>query len=431
MIKSAAIALTLLSLSTWPVYAYTDHTAGYSINDRQPEAIIKSNNLYAFADKNENSIAVHTFTADEVEQLTGIKFSTAVFQEEYGKLALLQRSQLSLKTLPIPLLDLSKYQQAEDKIFLGANNTEKEPEIRIDKFNKQPAITLCYTDIKDEPTTYVSFLSANDKLYIMSFTANEIQPPIDDSKEPASDQALWQQYLRSAKTFKTFKPAAGCNSLSYYDGITKKMTNLPADWVYLQANFKDQYNQGCLTASVPLTTMRSLVKIIQQDLKLNTVGEIKKSTETILPSADMAELTSEKILRQREEASREIASVLDEALITTSLKVKDENWQELFMQPDAAQLEVTMMMEYALQRLKNFNNEYFAINKYTYGANFNKDSASMQINSDISLYQKYNFDTAAKIYCTPKNQVSLLLYLKKQASQATLNMAELQKNWQF
>lgn len=44
-----------------------------------------------------------------MEQILGEKFSTAYFDAEYEKLALLERSQLNPKTVPAPLLELEKY----------------------------------------------------------------------------------------------------------------------------------------------------------------------------------------------------------------------------------------------------------------------------------------------------------------------------------
>ncbi len=432
MIKSAALALILLPLGVFPAYAYTDRNAGYSISDHNPEAIIRSSNVYAFTDKNLNNIAVHTYSAAEVETLTGIKFSTEIFQQEYEKLALLQRSQLSLKTLPIPLLDLTKYQKDEQKIFFGGNTEDREADIRIDKFNKLHAVTFCYPADKENTAAYVSFVSDNDRLYIITFSANDMVPTtLDNENSAAIKNAVWQQYLHSVKTFKTSKPQISADkSLQYYDAVNKRNVALPADWVYIQTNFKDQYNQGCLTASLPLGTMRALTKIIKQEFKINSFDDVKQGTDNII-SKEVAIFADTDILRQQKQTGQQIAAALGETLITASLKVKDDSWQDLFAQPDASQMEFTSLLEYSLQRLQNLNDEYFTLNNYEYSVDFDSQKACMSINSNIALYKEYLFDTLAQVYCTPKQKINCLLYLKRQDELQQLNIANIQTDWQF
>lgn len=433
MTKSAVLALALFTLASLPAYAYVDNRAGYSIDDRKPQIIIRSSNLYAFIDEDKNNIAVHTFFAAEVEALTGVKFSTAVFLEEYEKLALLQRSQLSLKTLPIPLLDLAKYQNDGQRLFLSANVGEREADIRIDKFNKLKVITLSYPADKESPTAYASFVSDNDLLYIITFSDNGMDSDKLKSKQAEDvNKDAWQQFLRSAKTFKTRKPKTiqTAMELQYYDSISKNTVKLPSDWVYVQANFKDKYNQGCLTASVPLDSMCGLVKIIQSDLEINSPAEIKTGTDAILDD-DSVFLAVDGILQRRRQVGQKIASELDEVLFTASLKIKDHEWKDLFINPESTQFVLTPMLEHSLQRLKYFNNDNFALNDYVYSADINDSDLSIKINSNISLYKDNDFDTLTQIYCTPKNQINLLLYMQKDTVNQQLDMMEVQKNWQF
>lgn len=428
MMKSAALTLTLLILGAFPAYAYTDKNAGYSINDHNPEAIVRSSNLYAFTDQSENSIAVHTYTAAEVEALTGVKFSTDVFLQEYEKLALLQRSQLSLKTLPIPLLEIAKYQQDEHKIFLSANTVDQEANIRIDKLNKLHVITLCYPANEENMLSYVSFASANDMLYIITFWSNNV---IDGENSAKADTDIWQQYWQSLRTFKTSKPIQSEDKkLQYYDAINKNTVDLPADWVYAQTNFKDKYDQGCLTVSLPLSTMRGLIKIIQQNLNVKSIDDVQENVDAVLAS-NMAIFASKEILQQEKQTGEKIIANLDETLVTASLKVKDSNCKEWFVQPEAAQIEFAAILEHSLQRLKYFNDEYFTLNDYEYFANVNSKKALVKLNSNISLYKQYNFNTSAQVCCTPKDKMNFLLYLNKQDKSQQLNIADVQAAWQF
>ena len=74
MRKAAICALSIALFTTVPAFAYNDNAAGYSINDRKPDLVMKSSSMYGFADKDQNFIAVDTFSAAEVEALTGFKF---------------------------------------------------------------------------------------------------------------------------------------------------------------------------------------------------------------------------------------------------------------------------------------------------------------------------------------------------------------------
>lgn len=428
MMKSAALTLMLLIFGAFPAYAYTDKNAGFSINDHNPEAIVRSSNLYAFTDQNENSIAVHTYTAAEVEALTGVKFSTDIFQQEYEKLALLQRSQLSLNTLPIQLLETAKYQQDEHKIFLSANTADQEASIRIDKLSKRPVITLCYPANSENVLSYISFVSANDMLYIITFCSNNVS---DGENSVKADTDIWQQYWQSLKTFKANQPVESEDKkLQYYDAINKKTVDLPADWVYAQVNFKDKYDQGCLTISLPLSTMRGVTKIIQQDLNVKSIDDVQENVDAILAS-NVAIFASKEILQQEKQTGRKIIDNLDETLVTASLKGRDCDWKEWFAQPEAAQIEFAAILEHSLQRLKFFNDEYFALNDYEYFTSVNSKKALLKLNSDISLYKECNFNTSAQICCIPKDKINFLLHLIKQDKQQQLNIADVQAVWQF
>ena len=131
--KKSAILAAVLVLAASNAYAYENSYAGYSVKDGDPYVRMEMNKLYAFSSAQSSDIAkimqetsketkkqdkdkslnfldkyqginsVNYYTAAEMKDIIGTDFSTAYFDAEYEKLALLERSQLNLNTVPTPL----------------------------------------------------------------------------------------------------------------------------------------------------------------------------------------------------------------------------------------------------------------------------------------------------------------------------------------
>jgi hypothetical protein len=120
MKKCAALAAVLV-LCAGTAYAYENSYAGYSVKDGKPFYKLESKKTYAYTEMSSREVAnedavqktaaniVNYCTAEDMTQILGTDFSTAYFDAEWDKLAILERSELSLKTVPTPLLDLDKY----------------------------------------------------------------------------------------------------------------------------------------------------------------------------------------------------------------------------------------------------------------------------------------------------------------------------------
>ena len=54
----------------------------------------------------------HKISTETATEICGEKFSTTYFDEQYEKLALLKRCELSLKTVPLEIWNLDKYEEA-------------------------------------------------------------------------------------------------------------------------------------------------------------------------------------------------------------------------------------------------------------------------------------------------------------------------------
>ena len=80
MSKRALIAATVMLVSSTAL-AYENKPAGYSVRDGKPFATISSSNVYGFLSDSDDLHAVSYYDAGAVEKLTGVKFSTAAFNE--------------------------------------------------------------------------------------------------------------------------------------------------------------------------------------------------------------------------------------------------------------------------------------------------------------------------------------------------------------
>ena len=115
-----------------------------------------------------------TITTENASKICGEKFSTTYFNEQYEKLALLKRCELSLKTVPLAIWNLDKYVEQGVKLTyaeLGINKLEDVKSfLSVDKIGKYKVITVCHL-FKQNKKLYAlntSLVSVNDNLYAVS-----------------------------------------------------------------------------------------------------------------------------------------------------------------------------------------------------------------------------------------------------------------------
>ena len=100
MNKSAILAAMLI-LASSSAYAYENSYAGYSVKDGQPYYKLEAKKVYAYTNisskkayQNEEDLKntavniVNYYTAEDMEQILGEKFSTAYFAVSYTHLTL-------------------------------------------------------------------------------------------------------------------------------------------------------------------------------------------------------------------------------------------------------------------------------------------------------------------------------------------------------
>ncbi len=309
--KKITVLAAVLVLCAAHASAYENSYAGYSVKDGQPYYKLEAKKVYAYTNisskkvyQNEENLKntavniVNYYTAEDMEQILGEKFSTAYFDAEYEKLALLERSQLNPKTVPAPLLELDKYAEHDSNGNLTIQSKvlkeklEKlTPLIKTGKIAGKKAITISYLYKQGDVLVKIdtSLVSANDRLYLLSTvnTDQDLYAPKKDEKdadadadiddidtdaesdendeaktEPKSaasakeemDKALevenvfvrdvpaetMQRFAKAhtdlLKGFKAFAPTSTPKAIGFTDAAAGKSVQLPDDWFYGQLN---------------------------------------------------------------------------------------------------------------------------------------------------------------------------------------------------
>ena len=144
-----------------------------------------ANSVYAYDNDYTHKISTETAT-----KICGEKFSTTYFNEQYEKLALLKRCELSLKTVPLAIWNLDKYEEAGVNLpysELGINKLEDiKSFLSVDKIDKHKVITVShlYKQNKKLYALNTSLLSESDKLYVLTTyeVDDKVLPSKDDDK---------------------------------------------------------------------------------------------------------------------------------------------------------------------------------------------------------------------------------------------------------
>lgn len=176
MKKSALICALLLAFVSTS-YANDNVSAKLDANNAKSVGTFlsdntSSNSQHAFpSEKVQESCAI---TTENATKICGEKFSTTYFNEQYEKLALLKRCELSLKTVPLAIWNLDKYVEQGVKLSyaeLGINKLEDiKSFLSVDKIGKYKVITVCHL-FKQNKKLYAlntSLVSVNDNLYAVS-----------------------------------------------------------------------------------------------------------------------------------------------------------------------------------------------------------------------------------------------------------------------
>lgn len=487
MKKITALAAALI-LCAAHASAYENSYAGYSVKDGQPYYKLEAKKVYAYTNisskkvyqdeddlKNTAVNIVNYYTAEDMEQILGEKFSTAYFDAEYEKLALLERSQLNPKTVPAPLLELDKYAEHDSNGNLTIQSKvlkeklEKlTPLIKVGKIGGKKAITISYLYKQGEVLVKIdtSVVSANDRLYLLSTvnTDQDLYAPKKDKKDADSDadiddidtddedeakpaasskedmeKALEVEnvFVRDVpaetmqrfdavhtdllKGFKAIAPTSTPKAISFTDAAAGKSVQLPDDWFYGQLNLKYK-DKGTF-----YLTLASSMKEMQE-VAANTDYDSIYSVLAI-PQADPE--YQKKVTELYSSGARNVLEHWNHLLLTASVdNITDAEIKELLSTPVANRLAVESFISEGLQRMKGFGNEYFALKDYKTNFDFTQEKALIGINADTQLLKDFAYNNKILLSCTQK-AATAMLFIKKADVETEKSLEQQVNEWHF
>lgn len=491
MKKITALAVALV-LCAAHASAYENSYAGYSVKDGQPYYKLEAKKVYAYTNISSKKVyqdeedlkktavnIVNYYTAEDMEQIIGEKFSTAYFDAEYEKLALLERSQLNPKTLPAPLLELEKYAEHDSNGNLTIQSKvlkeklEKlTPLIKVGKIAGKKAITISYLYKQGDVLVKIdtSLVSANDRLYLLSTvnTDQDLYAPKKDKKDADNDAdiegidsdeesvkddeaksaasvkkdmekalAVENVFVRDVpaetmqrfeavhtdllKGFKAFAPTSTPKAISFTDAAAGKSVQLPDDWFYGQLNLKYK-DKGTF-----YLTLASSMKEMQE-VATNTDYDSIYSVLAI-PQADPE--YQKKVTELYNSGARNVLEHWNHLLITASVdNITDAEIKELLSTPVANRLAVESFISEGLQRLKGFSNDYFALKDYKTNFDFTQEKALIGINADTDLLKDFAYNNKILLSCNQK-AATAMLFIKKTDVETEKSLEQQVNEWHF
>lgn len=494
MKKCAALAAALV-LCAGTAYAYENSYAGYSVKDGKPFYKLESKKAYAYTEMNSREVAkedavqktaaniVNYYTAEDMTQILGANFSTAYFDAEWDKLAVLERSELSLKTVPTPLLDLDKYAAYDHNgnvtivsQVLKEKLAELVPVIRLQKIGKQKVMTISYLYKQGGELLInidTTLLSANDRLYMLT-TVNsdhelyaqkkdekaedavvetdeadddifadtdaeaenkDVATSIKEAMEkamqvenvPASSvpQETLQRFTKSHnKLLKGFKPIAPVSTpkqLRFTDSVNGKTFDLPEDWFYGQTSIDFEK-----TATIHIAVAGSMTEMEQIAANLN----FDKLYAGFATSSDKPGQPVKLMDAYWEQMDKSL-QYWNSLLVTFSVdNINDNDLKELLATPVSNRLALESFVDGSLERLKGFNNEDFALKNYSTSYDFTREKANIAVSTDFMLLKHYNYNSRIKLGCQ-QNMASALLFIQKDAKPIDEALKKQIDSWQF
>lgn len=491
MKKITALAAVLV-LYAAHASAYENSYAGYSVKDGQPYYKLEAKKVYAYTNISSKKVyqdeedlkhtavnIVNYYTAEDMEKILGEKFSTAYFDAEYEKLALLERSQLNPKTVPAPLLELDKYAEHDSNGNLTIQSKvlkeklEKlTPLIKTGKIAGKKAITISYLYKQGDVLVKIdtSLVSANDRLYLLSTvnTDQDLYAPKKDEKDADTDadiddidtddegdendeaksaasskeemekalevenvfvrdvpaetmQRFDKAHTDLLKGFKAFTPTSTPKAISFTDAAAGKSVQLPDDWFYGQLNLRYK-DKGTF-----YLTMASSMKQMQE-VAANTDYD---SVCSVLAISQADPEYQKKVTELYTSGMRNVLEHWNHLLVTVSVdNINDADAKELLATPVANKLAVESFINDGLQRLKDFGNDYFALKDYKTNFDFTKEKALIGINADTQLLKDFAYNNKILLSCNQK-AATAMLFIKKTDAETEKSLEQQLNEWHF
>ena len=427
---SVSALLLLGSLSAFAATnTYTDPDSGFKLKAQPSWMEIGGKNFYGLAnkpDKKETSLnVICAFTAKEVEEATGKKFSTEEFLSKYKDLQVLERNNLSPDKVNYTLFMPDPYEiKADNKLSLAPKELLDNSTISIstNKNGKQPYVYLHIVDNGKEDTLkslhrsvdmQIAITSANNMLYavVSTFPLPNLKAQKDKIEEatPFSKKKVRSEftdgnkdrlngYIASRKAFlkglSFFEPEKDTVPYGFNDELLGGRIKLPETWAYAQVN-DDTIDINIpvkITLAMPWGGVSEF--LVPQNNADNAAEN--KDDDKSLSKEDVLKINFQKI---------------SEAVLFASSKAKDKNtFSELFNNPFLTNLLIDKFINEGLKHPSV--KEYVDFNAINTKSNFTNNYGTIELSGNGSVKNNFKFNLNANAMFTPQT-FGLTAYISK------------------
>ena len=437
---AATVVSSFLVLScVFPVFAatatYTDLDSGFKLKSQPSWMEIGGKNFYGLAnkpDKREVSLnVICAYTAKEVEEATGKKFSTDEFLKKYKDLQVLERNGLSPDKVNYALFMPDPYEiKPDNKLALAPKELLDNSTISIstNKNGKQPYVYLHIVDkgesknlksLRRSIDMQIAITSANNMLYTVvsafplpnlkaqkekieeatPFSKKKVRSELtDDNKERIDGYVASRKAFLKGLTF--FAPVKDTVPYGFNDEMLGGRVRLPEDWAYVQVN------DDTIDEKIPVRVTLSM--------PWNGVSEYLNYSEEIEKALD------------REDISKINFQKIKEVAIFASSKTKDKNtFAALFDNPIMTNLLIEKFINEGLKHPSV--KEYVDFKEVNTKSDFSKNIGSIQLSAYGSVKNDFLFNVNAKAMFTPQN-FGLVTYISKDDKNNDLESGKIFEN---
>ena len=427
---SVSALLLLGSLSAFAATnTYTDPDSGFKLKAQPSWMEIGGKNFYGLAnkpDKKETSLnVICAFTAKEVEEATGKKFSTEEFLSKYKDLQVLERNNLSPDKVNYTLFMPDPYEiKADNKLSLAPKELLDNSTISIstNKNGKQPYVYLHIVDNRKEDTLkslrrsvdmQIAITSANNMLYavVSTFPLPNLKVQKDKIEEatPFSKKKVRSEftdgnkdrlngYIASRKAFlkglSFFEPEKDTVPYGFNDELLGGRIKLPETWAYAQVN-DDTIDINIpvkITLAMPWGGVSEF--LVPQNNADNAAEN--KDDDKSLSKEDILKINFQKI---------------SEAVLFVSSKAKDKNtFSELFNNPFLTNLLIDKFINEGLKHPSV--KEYVDFKAINTKSNFTNNYGTIELSGNGSVKNNFKFNLNANAMFTPQT-FGLTAYISK------------------
>ena len=421
LVTSATALLLSGSISVFAAAnTYTDPDSGFRLKTQASWMEIGGKNFYGLAskpDKKDSSLnMVCAYSAKEVQEATGKRFTTDEFRKKYKDLQLLERNGLSPDKVNYVLFMPDPYEiKPGNKLALASKELLDNSTLSIstNKKGRQPYVYLHIVDdgktdrqksLRRAIDMQVAITSENNMLYTVvsifplpdlqaqkakieeatPFSKEKVRTGFsDDNKERIDSYTASRKAFINGLSF--FKPVKDTEPYGFNDALLGGRIKLPEDWAYVQAN-DDNIDKNIpvkITLAAPWINVSELLTYHEE-------------VENALDNQDVSKINYQKI---------------SEVALFASSKTKDKNtFAELFESPLLTNLIADKFIKEGLNHPSI--KEYLDFKEIKTKSDFGNNYGTVKLTGSGSVKNNYFFNVDANAMFTPQN-FGLTAYISK------------------